>query len=68
MKMTMNKEIEKKCAEIAIKAFIDSNFALGKQTFSEMKWINNNTIRVKDKDGKTAKIRYDIDTDTVQLI
>lgn len=66
--MTINKEIEKKCAEIAIKAFIDNNFALGKQTFSEMKWVNNNTIRVKDKDGKTAKIRYDIDTDTVQLI
>lgn len=66
--MTINKEIEKKCAEIAIKAFIDNNFALGKLTFEDMKWINNNTVKVKDKDGKTAKIKYNIDTDKVELM
>lgn len=61
-------EIEKKCAEIAIGAFIDNNFAMGKLTFSEIKWINNNTVRVTDRTGKKAKIKYDIEKDTVQLI
>lgn len=63
----LNNEIERKCAEIAIDNFLNENFQFGKYTFKEFKWISNNTVEVVDRDGKKAKIKYDIRKDRVTL-
>lgn len=63
----LNKEIERECAELAINKFLDDNFVYGRWTFTSVRWVSNNTVRIVDRDGKKAKVRYDIETDTVTL-